>query len=307
MSICIFLLILMIIILVVSPRKGAEEEFGGYIYLKPCKRGDEIVAKCVRFWKLLQPLDILNRNLVVILFFDTGNLDLYLENKDREPKLAERYKYEERVEQLKNIKLQNYCFTKKKTGLAVKKYKILRPHKHKLEEYYKLCLFYQNLFMAASNQWTLIKDMKPYIKEGMQLEVFGSTFNTRCKYFGSITELDEPWGRVGNAFEIFEKLRENKPVEWRGIVVPTDIILVNPPSGIGLQYGVVEEILLILGNRHIKIYLHLSNTTYTKIKNELPELQQYIVHSKIALVAYHDGVKKKFKPGREWIELTLQS
>jgi hypothetical protein len=305
MNICIFLLILIIIIIVVSPRNGAEEEFSGYIYLKPCKIRDETISKCVRFWKLLQPMDILDRNITMMLFFDSGNLDL--KNDKLEPRLMERYKYIEKLKQLEKIGLQNYCFSKKKTGLAVKKYKILRPHKHKLEEYYKLCLFYQNLFMAASNQWTLIKDMKPYIKEGMQLEVFGSTFNTRCKYFGSITELDEPWGRVGNAFEIFEKLRENKPVEWRGIVVPTDIILVNPPSGIGLQYGVVEEILLILGNRHIKIYLHLSNTTYTKIKNELPELQQYIVHSKIALVAYHDGVKKKFKPGREWIELTLQS
>jgi hypothetical protein len=305
MSICIFLLILMIIILVVSPRKGAEEKFSGYIYLKPCKRGDEIVAKCVRFWKLLQPQDLENRNLTMMLFFDTGSLDL--KNENLEPRLAERYKYVERLKQLEEIGLQNYCFTKKKTGLAVKKYKILRPHKHTPEEYYKLCLFYQNLFMAASNQWTLIGDMRPYIKEGMQLEVFGSTFNTRCKYFGSVTELDEPWGRVGNAFEILEKLRKNRPILWRDSVVPTDIILINPPSGINVQYSVVEEVLRILSVRSIKIYLHLSNTTYIKLQKYFPDWPKYVVHSKIAFVAYHGGVEKKFKPGREWVELTLQS
>ncbi len=132
--------------------------------------------------------------------------------------------------------------------------------------------------IAHGDQWTLINDTESEKRknQGFKIEVFGSPFNTRLPYFGSLFETDEPFGRIGDAFEILEKLQKKEPLYWREELVfgPEDTIkiTVNPPSSFNLQIKAVELLYEIALNRKIECYLDLQSDLYKKYKD--PKLQK---------------------------------
>ena len=116
------------------------------------------------------------------------------------------------------------------------------------------------------NQWTMLTNERiENLKEaGHNMEVFGSPFNTRMRYFGSLYECDEPFGRVGNCWSILDIIEEGKALLWRNkIVIPAHKkaeqihILICPPSGTALNTAICEKVVSILNKRRAEIYLNI--------------------------------------------------
>lgn len=97
---------------------------------------------------------------------------------------------------------------------------------------------------------------------------------------------------------------------WRDEIVKTDILYINPPSGINLQYKVYVAVLKILKAVPVKIYLELSKQA---LKNmyDLESFGEYLISEETLTKAwdFKTGVmvEKKLGPGKEWVRFVLSS
>ncbi len=137
--------------------------------------------------------------------------------------------------------------------------------------------------IMQGDQWTLITDIEAQnrIKNGFKIEVFGSPFNARLPYFGSLFDTDEPFGRIGDAFEILDQLDQCKNIKWRSETVfsfkDTVKITINPPSSYELQKQVFERLYNIAQKRKIECYLDIQGGLYAKY-NDLRKINnKYVV------------------------------
>ena len=121
--------------------------------------------------------------------------------------------------------------------------------------------------LSTGNQWTMLDDKQiDFFKSaGHNIEVFGSPFNTRLQYFGSLYESDEPFGRIGTYQEILDTVEAGQELKWRNnIVVPinekkifTPILklIISPPSGTKLLLDLYARCIRILNIRSAEIYV----------------------------------------------------
>ncbi len=138
---------------------------------------------------------------------------------------------------------------------------------------------------GSGDQMTLASDteIQNRIKKGFKIEVFGSPFNARLLYFGSLFDTDEPFGRIGNAFEILEKLQNKIDLKWRNkvIISAEDIvkITVNPPSSYELQSKVFKYLYNVTQTRKIECYLDMQGSLYEQvIKNNKKDIEKYVIY-----------------------------
>lgn len=169
--------------------------------------------------------------------------------------------------------------------------------------------------IAKGDQWSLLsdEDIKNYQLIGYQMEVFGSPFNARMRYFGSIFDTDEPFGRVGSYDEILQMVIDNKDVKWRDqIVIPKDEkvkILINQPSSVQIAKKVVNFVSQIMKKRKcILVVCFPTSYSYNKIYQKLiDDFKEQIVNIKMIDIAYdiYDEKKVISLKGREWIYFWL--
>lgn len=158
--------------------------------------------------------------------------------------------------------------------------------------------YYTLYYMTAGNQWTMVSDleMNKLKNIGYMVEVFGSPFNTRLKWFGSLYESDAPFGRLGTYKEIIENLineKSNKVVK----------IVINPPSGDLLITELCKNIFRLLDARKVEIRLFIpaKNDKYINIVRG-----KYFISSQIEDKAY-DLYTVIDMRGREWYNILLRS
>lgn len=165
--------------------------------------------------------------------------------------------------------------------------------------------------LSSGDQWTCITNDKMQLmhEAGYLIECFGSAFNVRSPWFGSITELDEPVGRIGTWDEILNTLINNKPLKWRTeTIIAADApcrLMISPPSGSELQLNVVRTAFKLLDSRpDCKIFLSLSY----QHKNMLEEIynSKYFVDKQLITEtrSYWD-MRVKNMSDREWININL--
>lgn len=112
--------------------------------------------------------------------------------------------------------------------------------------------------LVSGNQFSLFSDeeISTLKNEGFNIEVFGSSYNTRLQYFGSLYTEDRPLGRLGTAEEILEKILAGDQLYWYDEAVRSDKFTLSPPSGRDLIEKTVKYCIEIL-QKH-KVYLILA-------------------------------------------------
>ena len=113
--------------------------------------------------------------------------------------------------------------------------------------------------LKNGNQASLFSNehMNSLISEGFNLEVFGSSYNTRMRYFGSLYPEDEPYGRIGTAEEILQQILDRKQLRWRNEMIEAKKFTVSPPSGWELIKRVVKLCCSIIESQETYIILAL--------------------------------------------------
>ena len=116
--------------------------------------------------------------------------------------------------------------------------------------------------IAPGNQWTMINTEKinSLKTAGYKIEVFGSPFNTRLPYFGSLYKCDEPFGRIGTYEEILTAVELREDIKWRDttVISHTDKnikLLIQPPSGKFILNDLCARALRMLNARSVEIYM----------------------------------------------------
>jgi len=150
-------------------------------------------------------------------------------------------------------------------------------HNYKSTDLEKICasLCYHNVltYMIEGNQWAMDeKRVKHLMENNYNIELFGSTFNTRLKYFGCLyKEVDEPFGGLGEYDYILDKLIKKEPLMWRDTVIydKNDIIKiqVNPPTVYILLRKLWDMIKELMSVRKAIIYLGYPNYMIDEIKS----------------------------------------
>ena len=171
--------------------------------------------------------------------------------------------------------------------------------------------------MTPGNQWTMVSDleMNKLKNIGYMVEVFGSPFNTRLPYFGSIYKSDEPFGRIGTYQEIMNNLISLKPILWRNTVVFDSSkdkyinLLIQPPSGDELLVNLCNLCCEIVSIRKVKLYIGVpgKNDKYLNIFKE--KVNKYIVSISIADKSWDYYANQNIidMKGREWYTIILQN
>lgn len=185
------------------------------------------------------------------------------------------------------------------------------------DQHARVSLFYRNLIdLSPGDQWTLATDteMQDLAARGFNLECYGSAFNTRLKYFGSISDLDEPYGRIGPALEILDTIAAKKPLMWRTEVVNNgkDIIrfTVNPPSGKHGLYETIERIIKILEIRKAEIMLYVPTSFATlAADSHFSKIKEFVAKRRTANIGWSlDGKhERKDLTQRSWQIFHLKS
>lgn len=181
---------------------------------------------------------------------------------------------------------------------------------------FKVQMFYRVIVdLSPGDQWSLSdnEEIQQLIADGYTIECFGSSFNTRFKYFGSMSELDKPFGRIGTAFEILDAISKHEVITWNNEIVSdgkTPLkITVNPPSGTLTLYNTVESVIKVLESVSIDIRLHLPNSFLVDIeKSHLPDLRKFCKEEVMLNYAWdlNTGNKKNLNT-RQWKLFVLKS
>ena len=163
------------------------------------------------------------------------------------------------------------------------------PHA-KISKVYEieLNIKYASLFNVFNpgNQLTTFSDN--LIKNGLyDVEVFGSAFNTRLPYYGSMfPELEKTAGCIGTAETIFENII-NKKLKVKGILVspPSSAILHNSACYAIkkiiklINEGVLEYINIVLAVSHRKIAFIVKNNLHILAKKRVEIKTAYIIRT----------------------------
>ena len=180
-----------------------------------------------------------------------------------------------------------------------------------LQNRLKVVYFYKMIeSLQPGNQWTLSNDNKivDLKKRGFLIECFGSSLNARLKYFGSMSEIDNPFGRIDDGFILMDKIADGKELEWHKELINngTDMLklLINPPSSNSLVYGSLEKVLKILEKRpRIEIIYEIP---LSKRNHEFDILvKKYGAKETLLKKAWtYDGIENSLN-GREWVEFHI--
>jgi hypothetical protein len=134
-------------------------------------------------------------------------------------------------------------------------------------------------YLVEGNQWAMYDDLIDYLKvNGYKIEVFGSPFNTRLEFFGSLyPETDTPFGSLGNYDYILQQLIDKKPLYWRDTLVfsKTDVvkIQIGPPCVFDVVLNVwkliqklmdVRPAMIHFGTPNVYFYDEILNYKYLK-------------------------------------------
>lgn len=191
-------------------------------------------------------------------------------------------------------------------------------------------------FLAPGNQWSLFSDadINELKKENFIIECFGSAFNSRLKYFGSLNEVDEPLGRLGTYSEILDNIINNT-LYYRNKKIPNNDlkITVDPPSTATIVYDSYHKIVEVLKSysknginygKKIEIIYHVPVVRFlqessvlkgyadvlTKINNKIlfyrelfEEAMQWKKSWRVFDKAYTHRKEVKSLIGMEWIEI----
>lgn len=122
-------------------------------------------------------------------------------------------------------------------------------------------------YMCEGNHWAMEQQiMDVLIKDGYNIELFGSSFNTRLKYFGCLyPDVDGPFGGLGSYDTVLNTLINKEYLMWNNkelIYGPDDIfkISVGPPSVFELVNNLWILIQKLFEVRKGYIYLGLPGT-----------------------------------------------
>ena len=163
--------------------------------------------------------------------------------------------------------------------------------------------------VMRGDQWTMIdeKTMTAYKNNGFKVECFASPFNARLKFFGSIFKSDEPFGRIGTCFDIFDQLIKTGELKWRDeiIIGKTEIVrlIISPPSSYELIYRVLKYVRTLYEKRkciiHIGIPAEIQKTILEK-KSVVADMLAILEQSKTQnfrelydAYSFIEGVHKK--------------
>ena len=144
-------------------------------------------------------------------------------------------------------------------------------------------VIYQLIDMIfKGDQWTMInsKEIDCFQRVGFRVECFASPFNARMEFFGSALAVDQPYGRLGDCFEIFHTIIEGRDLCWMDEIVigaqdPIQLI-VSPPSSYELSIRVfhcLREIFERQGHRHIWIHLGVMPGLYARLQDGDPSVK----------------------------------
>lgn len=123
------------------------------------------------------------------------------------------------------------------------------------------------------DQWTMIHNyqMNVYNDNGFLVEVFGSPFNTRLKYFGSVFSTDEIFGRIGTFDVILDQIINTGMLKWRtNIIINKDDIVklvISPPTSYDICLMVINKIYKIFKKRKCMIHLGIPNGIFKLYNN----------------------------------------
>lgn len=198
--------------------------------------------------------------------------------------------------------MENCCFCWESP--LVQPRKTLYPDVSELEIFRVNALYSSLKHISPGHQWTLYSDWEHSAlrDEGFGIECFGSAFNSRFPYFGSLSVVDEPFGRLGTYAEILEKFANNEPIMYRGKVVECHKITVDPPSTKFLIFHSFELICEVL-RKHagpIEIIYNMPKYLYNE---EFHAADQWLVAKRELGLAYDDTKRCITLKNREWLEL----
>lgn len=118
------------------------------------------------------------------------------------------------------------------------------------------------------DNWSLMGDdiMNLFKKLNFECEVFGSPFNTRLKYFGSIFKQDSVFGSIGDRFDILNQLLNTGELRYKNqvIIKKTDIIklTINPPSSHQLALNTADKLIELMKTRKCIYFFSLLALIY---------------------------------------------
>lgn len=115
--------------------------------------------------------------------------------------------------------------------------------------------------MFSADQWTLLSNtqIKKFKKSGFKIECFGSPFNVRMPYFGSMFKSDEPFGRVDDVIGILNQIIETDELKWRDKVIYSKndaIKLIFSPSTYFMLIFEIFKLLAIIFKKGRKCIVH---------------------------------------------------
>jgi hypothetical protein len=141
-------------------------------------------------------------------------------------------------------------------------------------EIVNVSICYHNVitYLTEGNQWAIdAPRMEKLINNGFNVELFGSSFNTRMKYFGCLyVDVDKPFGGLGDYEYILKTLIDGKKLMWNDVVVygETDLIKmqIGPPCVFKLCLHLWELIKELMEKRKCEIELGFPNIIIDEIK-----------------------------------------
>jgi hypothetical protein len=320
------IIVVVILLLIIFYKSGQSENkyiavfFGG-------RKAEEKFLPFMRFYKLSAELNWIEMRVVNAAVFDIGvenffkNMRAVLKNKGFIDHAAARLGADSKIFFKKYEKIiESECryFTKivnkpVKCDFLIKIQPVGNRHlygfKYTDEDVVEANFKYNVIdTVMRGDQWTMISDkiMNDYKKKGFKVECFGSPFNVRLQYFGSIFESDKCFGRIGTCIDILDQLIKTGELKWNEklIIGKNDIIklVISPPSSYELLLLVIKKLRILTEKRKYMIHLGLpkkfhegmveNNTKMADIIQILAKAEKYTYTELYDAYSYIEQKKK---------------
>lgn len=177
---------------------------------------------------------------------------------------------------------------------------------------------YENVitYLTEGQQWAMDTNrMNGLLESGYKVELFGSTFNTRMKYFGCLyVEVDGPFGGLGTYDHVLNTLISGEKLKWRDQVIfnEDDIIImqIGPPAVIKICNHVWELVKELMEKRKCIINIGFPklpvvfDVKYYKYCKEMDQATEFISFERNEIIPFGSEEHGKIK---RWYYFTLSN
>ena len=212
----------------------------------------------------------------------------------------------------KNIYFYEYASPSNTATYTIKNNLTRKYNKLTIDQKFQINLYYESIYQfVGGNQYSLhqCSNYLNYLNQGFKIELFGSSLNTSLPYFGSLSSIDEPCGRLGTYEEILSILIAKKDLFWHDQLVfsKSDIvkITINPPSHIKLHIHLINLLADLFATRKTIIILDLPESTVLNDSSYNDKLLPFEKSRKKTTRAFYLNTEKTLQ--MPWILFTLSN